>query len=48
MTKISNDTRLSRLAPIGLAGQSKPSRYREMLSVLGENKDQLPLLVEGS
>lgn len=38
----SNDTRLSRLVPFGLIGQTKPRHYREMLGVLWENKTELP------
>jgi molybdopterin-dependent oxidoreductase alpha subunit len=37
----SNGTWLSRLIPFGL-GQTKPHHYREMLSVLWENKAELP------
>src|SRR5687767_13282359 len=43
MSKItSNDTRLARLVPFGLVGQTKPRHYREMLGVLWENKTELP------
>lgn len=38
----SNDSWLSRLIPFGLAGQTKPHHYREMLGVLWENKTELP------
>lgn len=38
----SNETRLSRLVPFGLIGQTKPRRYREILGVLWENKTELP------
>ena len=38
----SNNTRLSRLVPFGLVGQTKPRHYREMLGVLWENKTELP------
>ena len=41
-TEKSNDTWLSRLAPFGLVGQTKPHHYREMLGVLWENKTELP------
>jgi molybdopterin-dependent oxidoreductase alpha subunit len=43
MSKLtSNDTRLARLVPFGLVGQTKPRHYREMLGVLWENKTELP------
>jgi molybdopterin-dependent oxidoreductase alpha subunit len=38
----SNDSRLSRLVPFGLVGQTKPHHYREMLGVLWENRTELP------
>ena len=38
----SNDSRLSRLVPFGLIGQTKPHHFREMLGVLWENRKELP------
>ena len=38
----SNDSLLSRLIPFGLIGQTKPRHYREILSVLWENRKELP------
>ena len=38
----SNHTRLSRLAPFGLIGQTKPQHYREILGVIWENRKQIP------
>lgn len=38
----SHDTLLSRLAPLGLIGRTKPQHYREMLGVLWENRAELP------
>ncbi len=38
----SNDSLLSRFVPFGLIGQTKPHHYREMLSVLWENRRELP------
>lgn len=38
----SNDTWFSRLVPFGLADQTKPRHYREILGILWENKDNLP------
>lgn len=38
----SNDSRLSRLVPFGLVGQVKPHHFREMASVVWENKTNLP------
>ncbi len=37
----SNDTWLSRLAPFGFIGQTKPKHYREMLGALWENKSEI-------
>ena len=37
-----NDTLLSRVVPFGLIGQTKPRHYREMLSVLWENRKEIP------
>jgi molybdopterin-dependent oxidoreductase alpha subunit len=38
----SRDTLLSRLAPFGVAGQTQPRHYREMLGILWENRKELP------
>lgn len=38
----SNDTWLSRLVPFGLYGQAKPRHFREMATVVWENKTKLP------
>jgi molybdopterin-dependent oxidoreductase alpha subunit len=38
----SNDSWLSRVVPFSVAGQTKPHPYREMATVLWENKTELP------
>ena len=38
----SNDTWLSRVAPLGWVGETKPRHYREMLGVVWENRKELP------
>jgi len=37
-----NDTWLSRIAPFGLIGRTKPRHYREILGVLWENRKEIP------